>query len=108
MMDAWFSPHAALWFSFLSLLSLTACLSEFAQRGLYRSGVIAVYRVVFGFGIVLLLAAGTAILFHQPWYVVFPLGWSGLVIAPATAWGMVATNRAYREGEMRQSIAQDL
>jgi hypothetical protein len=108
MMDVWFSPQTALWFSLLSLLSVTAALSEFAKRGRYRSGVIAVYRIVFGFGIALLVAGFTAVLFHQPWYVVFPLGWSGMVIAPATTWAIVATNREYRNAEMRHTIAQDL
>ncbi len=107
-MEAWFSPQTALWLSFLSLLSLTACLSEFAKKGLYRSGVFAVYWVLFGFGIALLLASSAAFLLHQPWYVVFPLGFSGIVTVPATVWEMVASNRLYRKTEMRHSIAQDL
>jgi hypothetical protein len=107
-MNAWFSPQTALWLSFLSLLSLTACLSEFAKKGLYRSGVFAVYWIVFGFGIALLLASGIGILLHQPWYVVFPLGFSGIITVPATIWEIIAANRKYSKAEMRQSIAKDL
>jgi len=72
-MDAWFSPQTALWLTFLSLLAVTAALRDLAKKGLYRSAVMAVHWVVFGLGIALLISAGTAILLHQPWYVVFPL-----------------------------------
>jgi hypothetical protein len=107
-MDAWFGPQTALWLSLLSLLAVTASLREFAKKGLHRSGVIAVYWTVFGFGIALLLAAGTPILMVQPWYVIFPLGLAGIVSVPATGWEIIAGNREYRKTEMRQSIAQDL
>ena len=107
-MDAWFSPHTALWFTFLSLLAITASLREFAKRGLHRSMVLGVHWVVFGFGVALLIASGAAILLHQPWYVLFPLGLSGIVIVPATGWEITATKREYQRVEMRHSIAQDL
>jgi hypothetical protein len=107
-MEAWFSPHTAPWFSYLSLFALLACLSECAKRGLYRAGVMAAYWVAFGLGIALLLGAGAAFLLHQPTYVIFSLGFTGAVITPAMGWGIIGIAREYRRTEMRQSIAQDL
>lgn len=107
-MEAWFNPQTARWFSYLSLFALLACLSECAKRGLYRSGVLTAYWAAFGFGIALLFGAGSAFFMHQPIYVVFSLGFSGLVITPAIGAGIIGITREYRRTEMRQSIAQDL
>ncbi len=107
-MEAWFSPQTARLFSFLSLFALLACLSGYAKRGLYRSGVMSVYWAAFGLGIAFLLGAGAAFLMHQPVYVVFSLGLSGIVMTPAMGGGIIGITHEYRRTEMRQSIAQDL
>ncbi len=107
-MEAWFSPQTAPWFSFLSLFSLLACLSECARKGLYRSRVMMTYWAALGFGIAFLLGAGTAFLLHQPKYVIFPLALTGIVITSAMSFGILGIAREYRKTEMRQSIAQDL
>ena len=107
-MEAWFSPQTARWFSFLSLTALLTCLSEYAKRGLYRSGVMRVLWAVFGLGSAFLLGAGAAFVVHQPIYVVFSLGLTGMVMTPAIGGGIIGIIREYRRTEMRQSIAQDL
>jgi len=108
MMEAWFSPQTAPWFSFLSLFALLACLSKCAKKALYRSGVMITYWAAFGFGITLLLGAGAAFLLHQPTYVIFSLGFTGVVITPLMGWGIIGIACEYRRTEMRQSISQDL
>ena len=107
-MEAWFSPQTAPWFSFLSLFALLECLSAYAKKGLYRSGVMTVYWAGFGLGIAFLLGAGAAFLLHQPIYVVFSLGLTGIVMTLAMGWGVIGIAREYRKTELRQSIAKDL
>lgn len=107
-MESWFSPQTAPWLSFLSLFSLLACLSEYARKGIYRSGVMITYRVALGFGIAFLLGAGTAFLVNQPTYVIFSLGLTGVAMTSAMSFGIASIAREYRKTEMRQSIAQDL
>ncbi len=107
-MEAWFSHQTAPWFSFLSLFALLACLSEYAKKGLYRSGVMTAYWAAFGLGIASLLGAGAAFLLHQPTYVVFTLGLTGIVMMSAMGGGIIGITREYRRTGMRQSIAQDL
>ena len=107
-MEAWFSPQTGHWFAYLSMFSLLACLSECAKKGLYRSVVMKVYWAAFGLGIAFLLGAGAGFLLHQPTYVVFSLGLTGILMTPAMACGIVLITREYRKTEMRQSVAQDL
>jgi hypothetical protein len=108
MMEVWFGPQTARLFSYLSLLALLACLSEFAKKGIHRIGVMAAYWIAFGFGLTLMLGAGIAFFWHQPAYVIFSTGFAGAVIASAMGWGIIAIAREYRKTEMRQSIAQDI
>lgn len=107
-MDAWFGSQTAPWFAYFSLFSLLACLSECAKKGLYRSSVMKAYWAALGLGIAFLLGTGFALLLHQPSYVVFSLGFTGIVITAAMGWGIIAIAREYRKSEMRRSIAQDL
>jgi hypothetical protein len=107
-MNAWFGPDVAMWFSFLSLLATAAALETLAKRGKARSFVTGVYYAGLALGVVLLGLGVVALLLDQPWYVVFPLLWSGAVMTPAFGWGQRAMQRVYEEAEARRIVAKNL
>ena len=107
-MSAWFAPEVALSFTFLSLLSTAAALESLAKRGKARSFVTGVHYAGLALGVVLLGLGAVALLLDQPWYVVFPLLWSGAVMTPAFGWGQRTMRRAYEEAEGRRIVAKNL
>ena len=57
MVEAWFSPEIAPYFSLLSLFSLLACLQTFAMKGTRRELVMGAYYAATGASALLALAA---------------------------------------------------
>lgn len=107
-MTAWFPPDVAVWFSFLSLLSLLATLGPFAERGQRRRLVIGAFASALGLGVVFLALTGIAALTEQPWYVIMPFLICGIVLTVVFTSTFPATLRAYREAERRKMAARDL
>ena len=107
-MNAWFGPDVAVWFSFLSLLSLVAVVEPIAQRGKHRSVVMSVLRAALALGVVLLGFGAAALLLGQPWYVVFPLSFAGAVATVALLGGLHGVRRAYLAAEERRIVARDI
>jgi CHASE2 domain-containing sensor protein len=107
-MNAWFGPDVAVWFSFLSLLATAAALETLAKRGKQRALVTGVYYAGLALGVVLLGLGVVALVLDQPWYVVFPLLWSGAVMTPAFGWGQRGIRRMYEEAEARRIVAKNL
>jgi len=107
-MNEWFGPDVAMWFSFLSLLSIASALEPLAKRGKQRAVVTGVYYAGLGVGVVLLGLGAVAALLGQPWYVAFPLLLSGVVTTPAFGWGLRTIARAYEEAEARRIVTKNL
>jgi hypothetical protein len=108
MIEPWFSEEVALRFAFLSLLSLFALVEIPAQRGRHRQLVMASWNAVLVFSALLLIAAVLAWSLGQPRHVVFSMGLSGLVIGSVFLVLKKAVVAAYREAEVRKTIAADL
>jgi hypothetical protein len=104
MTEPWFSevPRG---FAFLSLLALLAVPAE---QGRFKSAVMAIWITVTTAAGVLLAAAVVALLVNQPGYVVRSLTICGLVFAVAFGGTLPSVRRAYREAELRKTIAADL
>jgi len=105
MTDAWFSPDIPRWLAFLSLLAL---LEPLANQGRYRSAVMAVWIAAISVAGGLVAAAAVALIVHQPLYVVRNLTLLGLVFGVAFGGSLPSLRRAYREAELRKTIAADL
>jgi hypothetical protein len=107
-MNAWFGPDVAVWFSFLSLLSLAAVLDLPAQRGKHEGLVTGALKAGVALGVGLLGLAAAAALLDQPWYVLFPFLVTGVVVTPAFIGGLHSARGAYRAAEARRIVARNL
>ena len=108
MTDAWFSPEAARFFSFLSLLSLCSLFAIPARRGHLRAAAVTVWTAVIGLALVLLAAGGLAFAADQPAHVSRTLLLSGFVVGFTFAVTLPALLRGYTEAELRRTVAADL
>jgi hypothetical protein len=108
MTEAWFSPEAARFFSFLSLLSLCSLFAIPAKRGLLRGLAMTVWYAVFALGGLLISMGALAALLNQPIHVSRALVLSGFIVALVFALTRGALLRGYAEAEVRRTIAADL
>jgi hypothetical protein len=108
MIDAWFAPDVARWFSFLSLFSLLALVAPFVQRGSYKSLVVGSYAAVAALGLVLLGLAAVASSGGQPGYVIRSFVVTGAVLAALFVAFIPLILRGYRDAERRKIAAKDL
>jgi hypothetical protein len=104
MTEPWFSevPRG------LAFLSLLALLAVPAEQGRFKAGVMAIWIAVITAAGLLLAAAVVALFVNQPAYVVRSLTIGGLVFAVAFGGTLPSVKRAYREAELRKTIAADL
>jgi hypothetical protein len=107
-MNAWFSPDASTWFSYLSMLSLLATTAPLAQRGVHKATVVGAHAASIGVGVLLLALGAIAVLAQQPGYVIFPLLFTGVVVTAVVGSVTPVTLRAYRDAEARKIVAKDL
>jgi hypothetical protein len=108
MTEAWFSPEAARFFSFLSLLSLCSLFAIPAKRGLFRGLALTVWYAVIALGVVLISMGALAALLNQPIHVSRALVLSGLIVALTFAITRRTLLRGYAEAEVRRTVAADL
>ena len=108
MTDAWFSPDAARFFSFLSLLSLCSLFAIPARKSQLRGLAIGVWTAVIGLGVLLVAAGLGALSAGQPTHVSRALLLSGFVLALTFAGTLRALIRGYHEAAVRRTIAADL
>jgi hypothetical protein len=104
MTEPWFSevPQE------LAFLSLLALLAVPAEQGRFKSAVMAIWIAAITSAGLLVAAAVVALLVDQPGYVVRSLIIGGVVFAVAFGGTLPSVNRAYREAELRKTIAADL
>ena len=107
-MDAWISPDAAPWFSFLSLTSLGALLAIFVKRGEHRGLVTVVWGAAAVAGFVMLAATIAGAAMGQPWYVLIALGVPGVVLSLVYGLSVLNLDKAYAASEMRRTMAKDI
>lgn len=108
MTDAWFSPEASRVFAFLSLLAVMAAFEPLAKQGRGRAIVMAIFGGCIALGAVLLAAAALAAMAGQPAHVIRALVLSGMVVTIPFIAGFKEMQRAYREAEVRKTVAADL
>jgi hypothetical protein len=108
MIEPWFSEDVASRFAFLGLLSLFALVEIPAQRGRYRQFVMAAWNAVLVFSAILLIAAVVGWSLGQPRYVVLSMGFSGVLVGSIFLALRKVVVVAYREAELRKTIAADL
>jgi hypothetical protein len=104
MNDPWFS-EVPRWLAFLSLLALLAWPAE---RGRFKIALMSVWIAAMVASGLLLAAASAALVVHQPFHVVRSLAILGLVFGVAFGGSFPGLRRAYREAELRKTIAADL
>lgn len=104
MTDAWFQDVPR-WLALLSLLSLLAIPVE---QGRYRKAITGIWFAAMFLAVVLLAAAGVALVVGQPAHVVRALTISGTVFGVSFGGTFPGLRRAYREVELRKTIAADL
>lgn len=108
MTDAWFSPEASRSLALLSLLAITAAFEPLARQGRGRAMVMAIFGACTVLGVVLLAAAGLAVIADQPAHVIRSLILSGVVVTIPFAAAFKEMRRIYREAEVRKTVAADL
>ena len=108
MIEAWFNPEQAQYFTIIAFTAFVALLSPAIQKGRYRNLVFATWYAFIGLGIVLLATASIALIGGQPEHVVRPLVSGGIALTAAFGISLVGVFRAYRRAEYRQVVAQDL
>jgi hypothetical protein len=108
MMEAWFSPQAAPYFSLLSLMSLMALMSYWIRQGRYRNIVIGSFYAAIGLGIAFMGAALVAWIAGQPEYVINALAMTGVVITIVFVATMPVVYKGYAEVDQRRMIAKDI
>ena len=108
MPQDWFSPEIAPMFSLLSLTAAISSLDYFAKRGRHRAVVTISYAVGAFVGFLLLVAGAVALTTGQRWYVIFALGFPGVVMLPTLLWALLDLKRVYGEAELRRSLARDI
>ena len=107
-MDPWFSPQAARYFSFLSLMSLMALMSYWIKQGRYRRLVVGSFYASIGLGVAFLLAALVAWNVDQPEYVSGALAMTGLVIVVVFSATIPVVFKGYADADQRRMIAKDI
>lgn len=108
MIEQWFSPDVARYFSFLSLLALLAYFQPLAEQGKARALVLGSYFGATGLALLLCLAGLIAALMAQPSHVYGTLLFAGGLTAILLAyydWKMIQT---YKEADLHRSVASDL
>jgi hypothetical protein len=108
MTDAWFSPEAARFFSFLSLLSLCSLFAVPAKKGQLRGFALGVWNAVIAGAVLLLGASAVAASTGQPVYVTRALLLSGFVLGVTFVITRRALIRGYDEAAVRRTVAADL
>jgi prepilin signal peptidase PulO-like enzyme (type II secretory pathway) len=104
MSEPWFSETPR-WLAFLSLL---AVLAWPAEQGRFKTAILTVWIAAIVVAGLLIVAAVTALVVQQPFYVVRSLTLLGLVFGVAFGVSFPALRNAYREAELRKTIAADL
>ena len=107
-MNEWFSVEFSRnlgWFSLLSLLSL---MNFYVHRGRHRTLVVSIWRAMLALGIVCLGASVVGLAVGQPSHVVRPLLVVGVVVAAVFGATLNWIRLAYRDAELRKTIAQDI
>jgi hypothetical protein len=108
MNDPWFSPELAPYFSLFSLLALTAVFEDMAKKGRHKTLVMSVWTALLAFGGLLVAAAGAAVVAGQPAFVVGTLALTGTLVGAAFALTRPSIVQAYREAELRKTLANDM
>ena len=108
MTDAWFSMGVAENLKWLSFLSLFSLLVVFPLQGRYRPGVTSVWVAGLVVGGFCLSAFAVALAVQQPAYVLRPLFIMGIALTLAFAMTFGPMRRAYREAELRKTVARDI
>ena len=106
MPDPWFSNEVARLFALVSLLAVLGGLQIFAQRGVYRSLVMATGLASVAVGLALLAAGVVALAVGQPRFVSGPLLLSGFVLSVTCAAGVMELHRLYAQAQLPQGGAQ--
>ena len=107
-MNEWFSVELSRnlgWFSLLSLLSL---MNFYVHRGRYRTLVVSIWRAMLALGMVCLGASLFGLAVGQPSHVVRPLLVVGVVVATVFGATLNLIRLAYRDAELRKTIARDI
>jgi hypothetical protein len=107
MTEPWFTevPESL---AFLALLSLLALLEGPISQGRFKAPVMTIWTVAIAAALGLLASAIVALAVQQPLYVVRSLGLLSLVFGFAFGVSFPALRRAYRDAELRKTIAADL
>ena len=108
MTEAWFSPHTAGYFSFLSFLAFFSLFGKAARRGQQRTFVVGVWNAMIAFAVLLLGAGILAIGVDQPPHVWRSLLLSGFIVGFVLLMTRRGLLRCYTEAELRRTVAADL
>ena len=108
MTDAWFSPHTAGYFSFLSFLAFCALFGNAARRGRLRGLAMAVWNGMIACSALMLAAGALAIAIDQPPHVSRTLLLAGFVTGAVFLFTRRGLLRCYTEAELRRTVAADL
>jgi hypothetical protein len=92
----------------LAFLSLLALLGAPAEQGRFKTAIMGIWIGVIAVAVLLVGAAGIAFLVDQPAHVTTGLAILGLVFGVAFGGSYPALRGAYREAELRKTIAADL
>jgi CHASE2 domain-containing sensor protein len=108
MSDPWFSIEFSknlIWLAFLSALSL---LAVFPLQGRHRRAIKSIWATAIILGGLCLAAFCVALALEQPSHVLAPLFAMGVALTGAFAGTYNAMRHAYREAELRRSVARDI
>ena len=108
MTDAWFSSHAAPYFSLLSLLSLCSIFEVWGRQGRHRRLVESIWNVVIGSAVLFFVGAAIAFFEGQPAHVTNTLALVGSVVGFCFVATRGQVSRWYQDAELRRTIATDL
>ena len=108
MTEPWFSPDVARSFAFLSLLAVTAALEPLAKQGRLRAIVLSVFGTCTLLGAAFFAAGILAWLADQPAYVSRSLLLVGFTVTIPFVGAFIATQKIYRDAELRRTVASDL
>lgn len=108
MVEQWFSPDVARYFSLLALFALLACYQPLINRGAARHLVLGSYVAAIGSAAVLFLTGLVALLAAQPAHVYGTLMFSGGLTAVLLGFYAWRTLQAYGQADLHRSVASDL